>query len=59
MELRLYLFYLWNMCCFIVGSPLDVEFEMKLEADAVVWCSDIDLVMIEDWLQDFEGRYGN
>jgi hypothetical protein len=32
------------MCCFIVGLPLDFEFEMDLEVDVVVWCSDIDLV---------------
>jgi hypothetical protein len=32
------------MCCFIVKLPLDVEFEMKLEADATVWRSDIDQV---------------
>jgi hypothetical protein len=32
------------MCCFIVKLPLDVEFEMNLEADAIVWRSDIDQV---------------
>jgi hypothetical protein len=33
---------------FIVGRPLDVRFEMDLESDAVVWCSDIDLVMLKE-----------
>jgi hypothetical protein len=33
-----------NMCCFIVGLSLDVEFEIDIEADAVVWHSDIDPV---------------
>jgi hypothetical protein len=42
------------MCCFIIGLPLDVRFEMDLEADAQVWRSDIDSVMLEDWLQDSE-----
>jgi len=56
MDLRLYLFRLWNMFCFIVEPPLDVKFEMDLEADVAIWRSDIDSVMLEDWLQDFEGR---
>jgi hypothetical protein len=36
------------MYCFIVGLPLDVGFEMELVTLAVVWRSDIDLVMLED-----------
>jgi hypothetical protein len=32
------------MCCFIVGLPLDVRFEMDLEVDAAVGRSDINLV---------------
>jgi hypothetical protein len=32
------------MCYFIVRLPLDVGFEIDLEADAIVWCSDIDRV---------------
>jgi hypothetical protein len=36
------------MCCFIVGILLDVGFEMDLEADSVVWRSDIDSVMLQD-----------
>jgi hypothetical protein len=41
---------------FIVGPPLDARFEMDLEADASIWHSDINLVIFEDRLQDFEGR---
>jgi hypothetical protein len=33
--------------CFIVGLPLDVGFEMELITVAVVWRTDIDLVMLE------------
>jgi hypothetical protein len=36
------------MSCFIVGLPLDVGFDMDLEADVIIWRSDIDLVMLED-----------
>jgi hypothetical protein len=36
------------MCCFIVELPLDVGFEMDLEADVAVWRSDIDPIMLED-----------
>jgi hypothetical protein len=43
------------MCCFIVGPPLDVSLEMDLEAVAAVWRSDIDPVMLEDRLEDFQG----
>jgi hypothetical protein len=32
------------MCSFIVKLPLDVEFEMGLEADAAVWRNVIDPV---------------
>jgi hypothetical protein len=42
------------MCSFIVGLPLDVGFEMDLGVVSAVWHSDIDLVMLEDWLQDYE-----
>jgi len=31
----------------VVGPPLDVGFEMNLEADVAVWCSDIDPVILE------------
>jgi hypothetical protein len=44
------------MCCFIVEIHLDVGFKMDLEVDAAVWGSDIDLVTLEDWVQDFENR---
>jgi hypothetical protein len=47
-------FHLWNMCCFTVELLLDVEFEMDFEADTTVWRSDIDPVMLEDWLKYFE-----
>jgi hypothetical protein len=36
------------MYCFIVGLPLDVRFEMDIEADVAVWCSDFNLVMLKD-----------
>jgi len=53
-ELTLVSFHLWNMCCFIVGLPLDVGFEIYLEVDAAVWCSDIDPInawwlIVEFW----------
>jgi hypothetical protein len=44
------------MCYFIIGPPLDVRFERDLEDDSAVWCSDIDPVMLENSLNDFEGR---
>jgi len=36
------------MCCFIVGLPLNVVFELELEVDAIVWRSGIDPIMLED-----------
>jgi hypothetical protein len=48
-------FHLWNMCCFIVRPPLGIGFGMDFKADTAVWGSDIDSVMLEDWLQEFEG----
>lgn len=35
---------------FIVGPPLDARFEMDLEANVVIWRSDINLVIFEDRL---------
>jgi len=32
------------MCYFIVEPPLDIGFEMDLEADAAIWSSDIDSI---------------
>jgi len=42
------------MRCFIVELPLGVGFGMDLKADAAVWHSVIDPIMLEDWLQNFE-----
>jgi hypothetical protein len=36
------------MCYFIVRRPLDVGFEMNLEADVAIWRGDIDPVMFKD-----------
>jgi hypothetical protein len=47
------------MCCFIVGLPLDVGFEMDLEADVAIWRSDINLVMLEIDCMNLQIAHGN
>jgi hypothetical protein len=43
------IFYTYETCFdFTVGPPLNVGFKIDLEDDAVVWCSDIDPVILED-----------
>jgi len=37
-----------HVLCFIVGPSSDVGFEMDLEVDVTVWCSDIVPVMLEN-----------
>jgi hypothetical protein len=36
------------MRCFIVEPPLEIRFEMDLEADAVVWHNDINPIDVRE-----------